>query len=54
MKEVNKMGFDLHGMNPVVRKGKVPVEPDGLWSKDVSEQNRNKYYDREVIIVIKS
>ena len=47
MKEVNKMGFDLHGMNPVVRKGKVPVEPEGLWSKDVSEKKRNKYYDKK-------
>ena len=41
------MGFDLHGMNPVVRKGKVPVEPEGLWSKDVSEKKRNKYYDKK-------
>ena len=41
------MGFDLYGMNPVIRKGKMPVEPKDLWKKGASEEKRNKYYDKK-------
>ena len=41
------MGFDLYEMNPVVRKGKMPIEPDGLWKKGASEKKRNEYYDKK-------
>ena len=41
------MGFDLHGMNPVIREGKEPKRPDNLWSKDISEKERNKYFDKK-------
>ena len=35
------MGFDLHGMNPVIREGKEPKRPDNLW--ELSEKKREKY-----------
>ena len=38
------MGFDLHGMNPVVRKGKDPKSPDNLW--DLPEKKSQKYFDK--------
>tara|TARA_Y100000004_G_scaffold183390_1_gene231143 strand:+ start:765 stop:1274 length:510 start_codon:yes stop_codon:yes gene_type:complete len=41
------MGFDLHGINPVIREGKEPKRPDNLWSKDISEKERNKYFDKK-------
>ena len=41
------MGFDLYGMNPVVRKGKMPVEPKNLWKKGSSEKKRDEYYDKK-------
>ena len=39
------MGFDLHGMNPVVRKGKDPKSPDNLW--DLPEKKREKYFEKK-------
>ena len=39
------MGFDLYGINPVVRKGKVPNRPDGLWDKGTPEEDRDKYFE---------
>ena len=41
------MGFDLHGMNPVVRKGKMPDRPDSLWNKETPEKVRNEYFDKK-------
>ena len=41
------MGFDLYGINPVIREGKEPERPDDLWSKDISEKERNKYFDKK-------
>ena len=39
------MGFDLHGMNPVVREGKDPKAPDNLW--DLPEKKREKYFEKK-------
>ena len=41
------MGFDLYGMNPVVRKGKMPERPDSLWEKGTPEKERDKYFDKK-------
>ena len=38
------MGFDLHGMNPVIREGKEPKRPDDLWN--LSEKKREKYFEK--------
>ena len=38
------MGFDLHGMNPVIREGKEPKRPDNLWK--LSEKKREKYFEK--------
>ena len=35
------MGFDVHGMNPIIRKGKRPVRPEGK----IGDEELNKYYD---------
>ena len=35
------MGFDVHGMNPIIRKGKRPIRPEGK----ISDEELNKYYD---------
>ena len=37
------MGFDLHGMNPVIREGKEPKRPDDLWR--LPDKERTKYLD---------
>ena len=41
------MGFDLYGISPVIRKGKMPVEPEGLWKKGASEKKRDEYYNKK-------
>ena len=41
------MGFDLHGINPVVREGEDPKTPDNLWGKDASEKDREKYFEKK-------
>ena len=41
------MGFDLYGINPVVRKGKIPVKPEGLYEgKEVDKKTIDKYYNK--------
>ena len=40
------MGFDIHGMNPVVRKGKKPEKPEGLYEgKKIDDKIVDEYYD---------
>ena len=39
------MGFDLHGMNPVIRKGKDPKTPKNLWK--LPEEKRQKYFEKK-------
>ena len=41
------MGFDLYGSNPVVRKGKFPNKPDGLWDKGTPEKDRDEYFEKK-------
>ena len=39
------MGFDIHGMNPIVRKGKKPEIPEGLYEgKKIDEKIVDEYY----------
>ena len=41
------MGFDIHGMNPIVRKGKKPQKPKGLYEgKKIDENIVQRYYDK--------
>ena len=37
------MGFDLHGMIPVIREGIEPKRPDNLWK--LPDKERTKYLD---------
>ena len=39
------MGFDLHGMNPVIREGKDLKTPDNLWK--LPEEKRQKYFKKK-------
>ena len=41
------MGFDLYGISPVVRKGKMPEAPENLWDKSTTEKEREKYFDKK-------
>ena len=42
------MGFDIHGMNPVVRKGKKPEIPEGLYEgKKIDEKIVDEYYEKK-------
>ena len=40
------MGFDIHGINPIVRKGKKPEKPEGLYEgKKIDDKIVDEYYD---------
>ena len=41
------MGFDLYGISPVIRKGKMPEAPEKLWDKSTTEKEREKYFDKK-------
>ena len=42
------MGFDIHGMNPIVRKGKKPEIPEGLYEgKKIDEKIVDEYYEKK-------
>ena len=41
------MGFDLHGMNPVIREGDTPKAPKNLWSEETSKEVRDKYFEKK-------
>ena len=41
------MGFDIHGMNPVVRKGKKPEKPEGLYEgKKIDDKIVDEYWEK--------
>ena len=40
------MGFDLHGMNPVIREGEDPKAPKNLWSEETSEKDKRNYKEK--------
>ena len=39
------MGFDIHGMNPIVRKGKKPEKPKGLYEGKKIDEDIEKLKD---------
>ena len=39
------MGFDLHGMNPVIREGEDLKTPDNLWK--LPKEKRQKYFEKK-------
>ena len=42
------MGFDIHGINPIVRKGKKPEKPEGLYEgKKIDEKIVDEYYEKK-------
>ena len=41
------MGFDIHGINPIVRKGKKHEKPEGLYEgKKIDEQIVDEYWKK--------
>jgi hypothetical protein len=41
------MGFDLYGINPVVRKGENPKRPENLFDKDFPKKDRDSFYEKK-------